>query len=77
MENRPRIKGHGVPVVDLATNREYYVANDRNGIPNAVMSVRRRVLGDVGNVISKDYKPTINILKVRIQLFMIFLFINF
>ena len=67
MENRPRIKGHGVPEVDPATNREYYVANDRHGNPNAVMSVRRRTLGEVGNIMINDYKPTINVPKVRLQ----------
>ena len=66
MENRPRIANYGVPETDPATNREYYVANDRDGRPNAVMAVRRRIpLGEIGNRMANDYKPTINKPKVK------------
>ena len=69
MEYRPRIADYGVPETDPATDREYYVANDRNGRPNAVMSVRRRIpMGDISNKMANDYKPTINKPKVRIYI---------
>ena len=65
MENKPRIANYGVPENDPATDREYYVDNDRNGQPNAVMSVRRRIpLGEINNRMANDYKPTINKPKV-------------
>ena len=59
---RNRIPGYGAYEVDPATERAYYVADDKNGRPNAVPAVKVRMLSDITNQVNNgnDYVPTMN-----------------
>ena len=59
---RNRIPGYGTREEDPATDRVYYVADDENGIPNAVPAIKTRTLSDITYSVNNqnDYVPTMN-----------------